>query len=106
MPTTRLLGLLRPDSPTGFRRARSRLQAAAPVLPSRLRMGRSRCGQQPDTVLSELDDLEGLSPEQLQADLAPAPAADTPLGPQHLANAERPDWAEQWASEMQHDVLE
>ena len=69
-------------------------------------MGPSKCGKQPETVTSELDDLEGLSLEQLQAALAPTPAADTLLGAQQLANAERADWAGQWASEMQHDVLE
>ena len=66
----------------------------------------SKTGHQPTTNLSELDDLEGLSPQQLQTALAPAPEADTPLGAQHLANAERADWAVQWATEMQHDPLD
>ena len=66
----------------------------------------SKCGKHPATVTCELDDLGGLSPEQLQPALAPTAAADTPLGAQHLANAERADWAIQWASEMQHDALD
>ena len=65
----------------------------------------SKCGKQTETTLTELDEMEGLSIEQLQAAFAPTPAADPPLGAQHLANAERADWAVQWASEMQHDVL-
>ena len=66
----------------------------------------SKRGKHPATVTSDLDDLEGLSPEQLQSALAPTPAADTPLGAQHLANTERADWAIQWSSEMQHDALD
>ena len=48
----------------------------------------SKCGQQPDTALSELDDLECLSAKELQTALAPTPEADTPFGAQHLANDE------------------
>ena len=65
-----------------------------------------KCGEQPQTVLSELDDLEGLSPEQLRSALAPSPGSDTPLGAQHIANSERASWSVQWATAMEHDALQ
>ena len=56
-----------------------RPQAAGPLLEGRRRLGPSKCGNQPETVLSELDDLEGLSQDQLQAALAPPLRLTLPL---------------------------
>ena len=55
--------------------------------------------------LSELDDLEGLSQEQLRSALAYSPDVTPPLAAQNAANSERKSWGAQWASESQHDEL-
>ena len=60
---------------------------------------------QQETTLSELDDLEGLSPEQLQAAIAYSPDVATPLATQNAANSERQAWGTQWAVDSAHDVL-
>ena len=66
----------------------------------------SKVGNESTPVTSELDDLEGLSPEQLQAACSPTTSAQTPLGAQHLANAELADWGIQWAVGSNHDKLD
>ena len=57
----------------------------------------SKNGSETSPDISELDDLEGLSPEQLWAACSPTTSAQTPLGAQHLANSELADWGVQWA---------
>ena len=44
---------------------------------------------QPNTNLSEMDDTEGISKEQLAAAVAPTSDAELPLGAMHIANSER-----------------
>ena len=44
------------------------------------------------TNLSELDELEGISQEQLNAALAPSSVAGTPVGAQYAANVEKVRW--------------
>ena len=53
---------------------------------------------QVSTELSELDDLEGISQEQLRAALAPSNVAGTPVGAQYAANVEKVRWGIQWGS--------
>ena len=65
-----------------------------------------KVGEQPETNLSELDDLEGLSAEQLRVAFSPTTSTDSPLGAQFLANSEKNDWAKQWAEMAEHDKLE
>ena len=54
-----------------------------------------KCDVQEETNLSELDDLEGLSPEQLRAAIAYSPGAATPLATQDAVNSERKSWGSQ-----------
>ena len=54
---------------------------------------------------SELDDLEGISQEQLRAAIAYSPTVDSPLAAQDAANSERTSWGAQWAAGATHDVL-
>ena len=61
---------------------------------------------QVSTDLSELDDLEGISQEQLKAALAPSNVAGTPVGAQYAANVEKARWGIQWDSEAEADQLE
>ena len=48
-----------------------------------------KCDVQEETSLSELDDLEGLSPEQLRVAIAYSPGVLSPLATQNAANSER-----------------
>ena len=75
-------------------------------------MSRTATGWIPDNVdvqeetnLSELDDLEGLSREQLRAAIAYSPGVATPLATQDAANSERKAWGGQWAIDSAHDEL-
>ena len=58
------------------------------------------------TDLSELDELEGISQEQLKAALAPSNVAGAPVGAQYAANVEKARWGIQWDSEAEADQLE
>ena len=51
-----------------------------------------KCDVQEEINLSELDDLEGLSQEQLRAAIAYSPSVATPLATQNAANSERKAW--------------
>ena len=62
--------------------------------------------EQVGTNLSELDDLEGISREQLKAALAPSNVAGTPVGAQYAANVEKVKWGIQWDVDAQPDQLE
>ena len=66
----------------------------------------SKVGSQTVAELSELDELDDISEEQLKNAVAPVTDKLTPLASQQLANSERIDWCKQWATDMQHDVLE
>ena len=76
-------------------------------LMSRTAMGwiPDKCDVQEEVNLSELDDLEGLSQEQLRTAIAYSPLAATPLATQGAANSERKAWGAQWASDSLHDEL-
>ena len=66
----------------------------------------SKVGSQPVAELSELDELDGITEEQLKNATAPVTDKLSPLASQRLANSERSDWCKQWATDMQHDTLE
>ena len=68
-------------------------------------MDPDRCSTQEDTTLSELDDLEGLAPEQLRAAIAYSPDVLSPLTTQNAANSERKAWGSQWAIDLPPDEL-
>jgi len=51
-----------------------------------------KCDVQEEINLSQLDDLEGLSQEQLRAAIAYSPSVVTPLATQDAANSERKAW--------------
>ena len=61
--------------------------------------------EQVGTNLSELDDLEGISQEQLKAALAPSNADGTPVGAQYAANVEKVNWGIQWDVDACPDQL-
>jgi len=64
-----------------------------------------KCGPSEEVQTSELDDLEGISSEQLRSALAYSPQADSPLAAQDAANSERTAWGNQWAMNLEHDEL-
>ena len=55
---------------------------------------------------SELDDLEGISQEQLRSALEYSPLVNSPLAAQDAANSERTAWGAQWAANTRHDQLD
>jgi len=66
----------------------------------------SREGAEPETVINEFDEVDGISLDELKRTLQPNSNASTPLASQSSANAERADWGEQWASHCKHDQLQ
>ena len=63
-------------------------------------------GGQTDTQLSEHDNLDGITEQQLKAALDPRLHTCSPVGAQHTANVERVKWGEQWAAGSQPDELQ
>lgn len=64
-----------------------------------------KAGQPEAVQTSELDDLEGISREQLRSALLHCPGSSSPLAAQDAANSERTAWGIQWAVNDPHDVL-
>jgi len=65
-----------------------------------------KCGPREEVHTSELDDLEGISQEQLRLAVEYSPSIDSPLAAQDAANSERMAWGSQWAVDTVHDQLD
>jgi len=55
----------------------------------------SREDAEPETVINEYDEVDGISLQELKRTLQPSCNASTPLASQSSANAERSGWGEQ-----------